>query len=172
MTNTNPLRRVYLRIIMKITLSIIYISAICAANYSVITFGPGITPLNAFLLIGLDFVIRDKLHERIGIVRMLVLVAIAGAISFAINPATDMIAIASVSAFALASITDAAVYQSLIRKPWLVKSNGSNVASSAVDSLAFPLIAFGAFMPMVVIGQFAAKVFGGAIWAWMLRGVK
>lgn len=135
-------------------------------------FGPAITPVNAFLLIGLDFVIRDKMHEHIGIARMLALVAIAGAISFAINPATDMIAIASVSAFALASITDAAVYHALIRKPWLIKSNGSNVASSAVDSLAFPLIAFGAFVPMVVLGQFAAKVFGGAIWAWMLRGVK
>ena len=157
---------------MKVILSIIYISAICAANYSVSMFGPAITPVNAFLLIGLDFVIRDKMHEHIGIARMLALVAIAGAISFAINPVTDMIAIASVSAFALTSITDAAVYQSLIRKPWLIKSNGSNVASSAVDSLAFPLIAFGAFMPMVVLGQFAAKVFGGAIWAWMLRGVK
>ena len=86
---------------------------------------------------------------------MLVLVAVAGAISFAINPATDMIAIASVSAFALASVTDATVYQALIRKPWLVKSNSSNVASSAVDSLAFPLIAFGAFLPWVIVGQFA-----------------
>lgn len=157
---------------MKITLSIIYISAICAANYSVSMFGPAITPVNAFLLIGLDFVIRDKLHECIGIARMLVLVAVAGAISFAINPATDMIAVASFSAFALASVTDATVYQTLISKPWLIKSNGSNVASSAVDSIAFPLIAFGAFMPWVVAGQFAAKVFGGAIWAWMLRGVK
>lgn len=157
---------------MKIALSIIYISAICAANYSASAFGPAITPLNAFLLIGLDFVIRDKLHERIGIARMMALISVAGVISFSINPATDMIAIASVSAFALASITDTAVYQALIRKPWMVKANGSNVASSAVDSLAFPLIAFGAFMPMVVIGQFAAKVFGGAIWAWMMRGVK
>lgn len=157
---------------MKTTLSLIYILSICAANFSVHLFGPVVTPLNAFLFIGLDFVIRDKLHERIGIIRMLVLVAVAGAISFAVNPATDMIAIASVSAFALAAVTDATVYQALIRKPWLVKSNGSNIASSAVDSLVFPLIAFGAFLPLVVIGQFAAKVFGGAIWAWLLRGVK
>lgn len=157
---------------MKIALSLIYIASICLANFSVHLFGPAITPVNAFLLIGLDFVIRDKLHERIGIARMLVLVAVAGVISFAINPATDTVAIASVSAFALASVTDATVYQALIRKTWLVKSNGSNVASSAVDSLAFPLIAFGVFLPLVVIGQFAAKVFGGAIWAWMLRGVK
>lgn len=153
-------------------LSVIYIAAICAANFSVHLFGPVATPFNAFLLIGLDFVIRDKLHERIGVRKIMLLIIIAGAISYAINPATDMIAIASVSAFALAALTDATVYQSLIRKPWLVKSNGSNVASSAVDSVVFPLIAFGAFMPWVVAGQFVAKVFGGAVWSWLLRGVK
>lgn len=153
-------------------LSIIYIAAICTANFSVHMFGPMVTPMNAFLFIGLDFVIRDKLHERIGVWRMLGLITVAGVISFAINPATDMIAIASVAAFALAAVTDAGVYQSLIHKPWLIKSNGSNVASSAVDSVVFPLIAFGAFMPWVVVGQFAAKVFGGAIWSWVLRGIK
>lgn len=153
-------------------LSIIYIAAICAANFSVHLFGPVATPFNAFLLIGLDFVIRDKLHERIGVRKIMLLIIIAGAISYAINPATDMIAIASVSAFALAALTDATVYQSLIRKPWLVKSNGSNVASSAVDSMVFPLIAFGEFIPWVVAGQFVAKVFGGAVWSWLLRGVK
>jgi len=157
---------------MKAILSLIYILSICLANFSVHFFGPAITPLNAFLLIGLDFVIRDKLHERIGVIRMLWLVAVAGAVSFAINPATDMIALASVSAFTLASLVDASVYQALIRKPWMVKSNGSNLASSAVDSLAFPLIAFGAFLPWVVVGQFVAKVLGGVVWAWILRGIK
>lgn len=157
---------------MKTILSLIYILSICLANFSVHIFGPVVTPLNAFLLIGLDFVIRDKLHERIGVIRMLALVAVAGVVSFAINPATNMIALASVSAFALASLTDASVYQSLIRKPWMIKSNASNVASSAVDSVAFPLIAFGAFLPWVVVGQFAAKVLGGAVWSWMLKGIK
>ena len=153
-------------------MSVIYVLAICAANFSVHVFGPLVTPLNAFLFIGLDFVIRDKLHERIGILRMFCLIAIAGVISFAVNPATDMIALASVAAFALAATADAAVYQALIKKPWLVKSNGSNIASSAVDSVVFPLIAFGAFLPWVVAGQFIAKVFGGAIWSWLLRGAK
>jgi hypothetical protein len=153
-------------------MSIIYVLAICAANFSVHVFGPLVTPINAFLFIGLDFVIRDKLHERIGILRMFCLIAIAGVISFAVNPATDMIAIASVAAFALAATADATVYQALINKPWLVKSNGSNVASSAVDSVVFPLIAFGTFMPWVVAGQFIAKVFGGVIWSWLLRGIK
>lgn len=153
-------------------LSLIYIAAICAANYSVHVFGPISTPVNAFLLIGLDFVIRDKLHERIGICKMLGLIIIAGAISFAINPATDMIAVASVSAFALSALTDSSVYQALIKKPWMVKSNGSNIASSAVDSIVFPLIAFGAFMPWIVAGQFVAKIFGGAIWSFALRNIK
>lgn len=153
-------------------MAVIYVLAICAANFSVHVFGPLVTPLNAFLFIGLDFVIRDKLHERIGILRMFCLIAIAGVISFAVNPATDMIAIASVAAFALAATTDAAVYQALIKKTWMVKSNGSNIASSAVDSVVFPLIAFGAFLPWVVAGQFIAKVFGGAIWSWLLRGIK
>lgn len=154
------------------TLSIVYITAICAANFSVHMFGPVITPVNAFLFIGLDFVIRDKLHERVDIWKMMFLIAVAGAISFAINPATDMIAAASVAAFSLAAVTDVGVYQCLIRKPWLVKSNVSNVASSLVDSIVFPLIAFGAFMPWVILGQFMAKVFGGAMWSWMLRGMK
>lgn len=153
-------------------LSLIYVLAICAANFSVHIFGPLITPLNAFLFIGLDFVVRDKLHERIGIKKILVLIIIAGAISYAVNPATDMIAIASVAAFSIAALTDASVYQILIKRNWLVKSNVSNTVSSAVDSVVFPLIAFGAFMPLVVAGQFFAKVFGGAIWSWILRGVK
>lgn len=152
--------------------SLMYIVAICAANFSVNTFGPWVTPVNAFLFIGLDFVIRDKLHERIGLVKMFGLILIAGSISFLLNPATQMIAIASVAAFLLAAMVDAAVYQSLIKKPWLVKSNTSNLAASAVDSVVFPLIAFGVFMPWIVAGQFAAKVFGGAVWAWLLRGVK
>lgn len=153
-------------------LSFIYIAAICTANFSVHLFGPMVTPVNAFLFIGLDFVIRDKLHERIGLLKMFLLILVAGVISFAVNPATNMIAVASVAAFALAAAADAAVYQSLIKKPWLVKSNGSNIASSAVDSVVFPLIAFGAFMPWVVVGQFVAKVFGGAVWSWLLRGIK
>ncbi len=155
-----------------IMISIVYIAAICAANFSVHFFGPASTPVNAFLFIGLDLVLRDKLHERVGVVKMLALIVVAGAVSFAVNPATDIIALASVCAFALAATADATTYQLLMRKSWLVKSNGSNIVSSAVDSLVFPLIAFGAFMPWVVIGQFLAKVLGGAVWSFILRGVK
>lgn len=153
-------------------LSIIYVLAICAANFSVHFLGPIVTPLNAFLFIGLDFIIRDKLHDRVGLVKMFMLIATAGVISFAINPATNMIAIASVSAFVLAASTDAFVYQLLIKRPWMVKSNGSNITASAIDSVVFPLIAFGALLPWVIVGQFLAKVIGGVMWSWVLRGIK
>jgi hypothetical protein len=51
----------------------------------------------------------------------------------------------------------------------MVKVNGSNVVSAAIDSLVFPTLAFGALLPWIVAGQFAAKVAGGAVWAAVFR---
>ncbi|NRF76613.1 VUT family protein [Citrobacter braakii] len=150
----------------------IYIAVICAANLLVAHFGPWITPINAFVLVGLDMVLRDILHERYGLIRSVLLSAVAGVISYAINPAAGIIAIASVVAFVAASIANAWVYQLLISKPWLKKSNAGNIAAAAVDSGLFPVIAFGAFMPGIVIGQFMAKVGGGFVWSMLLRKLR
>jgi hypothetical protein len=67
-----------------------------------------------------------------------------------------------------AGVTDTIVYQALHKRAWMVKVNGSNVASAMVDSIVFPTIAFGAFLPLIVLGQFAAKVGGGFMWAWII----
>lgn len=150
----------------------IYIAVICAANLLVAHFGPWITPINAFVLVGLDMVLRDILHERYGLIRSVILSAVAGVISYAINPAAGIIAIASVVAFVAASVANAWVYQLLISKPWLKKSNAGNIAAAAVDSGLFPVIAFGAFMPGIVIGQFIAKVGGGFVWSMLLRKLR
>ncbi|EAO3449510.1 hypothetical protein EAO85_14775 [Salmonella enterica subsp. enterica serovar 4,5,12:b:-] len=150
----------------------IYIAVICAANLLVAHFGPWITPINAFVLVGLDMVLRDILHERYGLIRSVLISAVAGVISYAINPAAGIIAIASVVAFVAASIANAWVYQLLISKPWLKKSNAGNIAAAAVDSGLFPVIAFGAFMPGIVIGQFMAKVGGGFVWSMLLRKLR
>lgn len=153
--------------------SIIYVSAICAANLSVAMFGPISTVINAFLFIGLDLVLRDGMHERVGLLRMSCLSLVAGAISYAINPATGIIAVASVSAFVVSALVDGIAYQWLIKRPWLVRSNGSNLLSAATDSMVFPVIAFGGFMPLIVLGQFAAKVLGGLLWSLLLkRGIR
>lgn len=148
---------------------ITFIGAIVAANLLVAEFGPWFSPINAFMLIGLDLSLRDALHDkwRQQMWRMGALIATAGVLSFILNPAAGRIAVASTAAFVMASSVDALVYHRLIDAKWLVRANGSNIGGSATDSIAFPLIAFGAFPGIAaVIGfQFAAKVGGGALWS-------
>jgi hypothetical protein len=151
---------------------IAYISALVAANLLVAWLGPWFSPINAFFLIGLDLVIRDKLHERWQDkvwLRMFGLIASAGLISFILNPASGKIAIASVAAFVIAGVVDALVYHYLRHKPWMIKSNASNASGALVDSIVFPTIAFGSLMPVIVLLQFAAKTIGGLMWSWIFR---
>lgn len=152
--------------------AICYIAAIVVANYTISIFGPVVSPLNAFLLIGLDLSLRDKLHERLGFVRMSLLTITAGVISYALNPAAGMIAVASAMSFILANLADGATYQKLIKRKFLVKSNGSNTAGAAVDSISFPTIAFGVLMPEIILMQFVAKLSGGFLWSLTLNKEK
>lgn len=153
----------------------LFIAAIVAANFSVSAFGPMVTPINAFLLIGLDLSLRDALHDKWandGIVwRMGALILAGSAISYLANPSTGMIAIASCVSFGASSATDAMAYGVIRKRPFLVRANGSNLVGAAVDSVLFPTIAFGVLMPGIVLMQFAAKVAGGFIWSLALRRV-
>lgn len=150
-------------------LVIFYLGAIVVANLSVAHFGPISAPIIAFVLIGFDLVSRDALHEKWQgknlWLKMFLLIGVGGFISWFLNQGAGRVAIASVAAFSLAGIFDTLVYQLLYKHSKLIKINGSNVVSSAIDSLAFPTIAFGAFIPWVVFGQFVAKVFGGYLWS-------
>ena len=153
----------------------LYLGAIVLANLSVARFGMWASVINAFLFIGLDLVARDRLHEawheRGLIWKMALLIAAGSLLSYALNRNAGMIAIASFVAFTLAAVTDTLVYAAARRAgwSWLQRSNGSNIASAAVDSLVFPWIAFGGFQPVITGLQFVAKVSGGAAWAWVLR---
>ena len=154
---------------MNLTIAIVaYAAAMTIANLSVATFGPSITPINAFVLIGLDLALRDWLHVRLKVWQMGSLIAFTGALTFILNPAAGQIAIASACAFTAAALVDWSTFAKL-RGSWLFRANGSNVAGAAVDSLLFPTIAFGALMPHIVAMQFVAKVAGGAVWAWLLN---
>ena len=144
-----------------------YAAAMILANLSVVAFGPWVSPINAFVLIGLDLALRDWLHVRLRVWQMGALIAGTGALTYALNPAAGMIAIASSAAFTAAAVVDWATFARL-RGSWMFRANGSNVAGAAVDSLVFPTLAFGALMPQIVLAQFAAKVAGGAVWAWIL----
>ena len=148
----------------------VYAFAMTAANLTVAQFGPWVSPINAFFLIGLDLALRDWLHVRLRIWQMGLLIASTGLLTFALNPAAGAIAVASAVAFTAAALVDWTTFAKL-RGSWLFRANGSNVAGAAVDSLIFPTLAFGVLLPHIVALQFVAKVAGGGIWAWLLSKV-
>lgn len=153
-----------------------YLAAIVAANLTVAMWGPSMTIVNAFLFIGLDLTSRDKLHDAWhgnGLVwKMALLIAAGSVISYLLNQNAAQIALASFVAFACAAVADTVTYHLLRRRVWWQRVNGSNVVSAAVDSVLFPTIAFGALLPAIVLGQFVAKVAGGAVWSWLLSYVR
>jgi uncharacterized PurR-regulated membrane protein YhhQ (DUF165 family) len=119
--------------------AVVYIAALVAANLLVAWFGPWFSLVNAFVLIGLDLSLRDKLHdlwdgENLPI-KMGGLIATASIVSYAINPATGMIAFASLAAFCLSMGADSLAYQYLKGKDYMVRVNGSNTAGALVDSI-------------------------------------
>lgn len=148
---------------------LMYLVAIVAANLTVAMFGPSMTIVNAFLFIGLDLTARDKLHDawhghRLW-AKMALLIATGSILSWVLNRDAGQIALASFVAFALAGAADTFAYHILRHRAWWQRVNGSNVVSAAVDSIVFPTLAFGALLPVIVVGQFAAKVVGGAVWS-------
>lgn len=146
----------------------IYAVAMTVANLTVAAFGPWVSPINAFFLIGLDLALRDWLHVRLRTWQMGALIASTGVLTYVLNPAAGMIAIASAVAFTAAALVDWTVF-SRVTGSWFKRANVSNIAGAAVDSLVFPTIAFGALMPHIVVPQFVAKVAGGAAWAWLIN---
>lgn len=147
---------------------VIYASSMILANLLVSTFGPSITPIIAFLLIGLDLTLRDWLHFRLKTWQMGCLIVGTGGLTYLLNPAAGMIAVASAVAFLVAALVDWAVFMRTTGS-WIKRANVSNTAGAAVDSLLFPTIAFGALMPEIVALQFVAKVAGGAVWSYVLE---
>lgn len=152
----------------KLLAVVIYPSAMVVANLSVATFGPIVTPINSFLLIGMDLTLRDWLQAQVSRWSMLVLIGVSGLLSYLLNPASGMIAVASFVAFTVSAIIDYFVF-TIAKGSWLRKANTSNSAGAIVDSLLFPTIAFGSFMPTVVLLQVAAKIAGGSLFAWLLN---
>jgi len=150
----------------------LYLAAIVAANLTIAAFGPAWSIVNAFLFIGFDITARDRLHQswegRDLWPRMALLIAAGGAISWLVNRDAAQIAVASTVAFTVAAALDALVYALLKGRPWFARVQASNVVSSAADSLIFPTLAFGSFLPLIVLGQFAAKVGGGFMWSLIL----
>ena len=151
-------------------LVLMYLAAIVGANLSIVYFGPQGAILNALILIAFDLTARDGLHEqwkgRNLWPKMFALIITGSLLSWGLNADASQIALASFVAFGLAGVSDALIYTVLGDKGSLVKINGSNVAGSIVDTVAFVLLAG---LPLWVIpGQIIAKIVGGAVWSVLL----
>lgn len=167
----------------KTLLIALYLGAIIAANLSVAIFGPEVSIINAFLFVGLVLSTRDQLHEIWGENRwrnMGALIAVGSGLSYAasIVLADDLIppdvvakiALASCVAFASAEILDSLSYEGMRLRgvEWLHRVNLSNVASAAVDSSVFVLVAFG-WDWQIAFAQFSAKIAGGFLWSLLIE---
>jgi uncharacterized PurR-regulated membrane protein YhhQ (DUF165 family) len=146
----------------------VYLVAIVLANLTVVWFGPGWSIVNAFLFIGLDLTLRDRLHnawrDNHLLRNMAALIAAGSVISYLLNQDAGRIGLASFVAFAVAASLDAVVYH---RTGSITRSN---IVGAGADSLLFPAIAFG--FPLlwgIMLGQFVAKVVGGEVWRVVIR---
>lgn len=153
----------------------LYLAAIVAANLLTARFGPAASIGAAAVLIGFDMTARDRLHEawsgRRLVWRMGVLIAAGGFLSWLLCGSAGRVALASVTAFVLAGVVDAAFYHRARRCgwAWLPRVNGSNLASAAVDSLVFASLAFGGLQWGIAALQLGAKAAGGLVWSLLLR---
>jgi queuosine precursor transporter len=160
---------------MQAALIAVYLSAMVLANIAVAFFGPSSTVVIAFLFIGLTLSTRDKLHDLWGrnVARnMVLLIGLGGVLSYLATPDAGRIAFASLSAFLASESFDAVLYARLRRRPYLIRSNGSNLLGAAVDSLVFPTLAFGVLMPGIILAEFAAKVLGGFLWSLLFNAIR
>lgn len=152
-----------------------YLSAIIIANLLVTRFGTVVVLPVGFFLVGLDLTSRDYLHEIWRTnrwMKMALLISVGSFLSWLLNKDAGQVALASFLAFMIANIVDTASYHLLGKKKFMIRVNGSNVLSSFTDSAIFLTVAFGTFMPKLVLAQFGVKVAGGFLWSLLLRRFK
>lgn len=153
-----------------------YLAAACAANVAVTLFGYAALPFTAAALIPFDLTARDVLHDRwhgnwLG-VRMALLVASGSLLAWLFCNGSPAVCVASAVSFAVAGTVDTAAYALLANATKWQRMNVSNIASSAADSLCFPLVAFGVVSPALAASQVALKVAGGLAWVTLFLWVK
>lgn len=149
----------------------LWLAAIVAANLTLTHFGPGWILPNAFFLIGLDFITRDRLADFWGTSRwakMALLIAAGGALSYWLNADAATIAVASTVAFCAAELVEAVAYHALRKQPWADRAPKAALLAAAVDSVVFPTLAFHSFVFTVSFGQFCAKLAGAVFWTWVI----
>jgi len=154
----------------------VYVGGIVLANGLVTAFGQPALPFTAFFLIPMDLVVRDLLQDRWQIsstssklrTRMLLLIAVGSLISFVTTIGSSRIAAASMVAFAITGVIDAATYQMMIRYGRVFRINAATIIAAFTDSIVFAAIAFDHVDDSLVLVQAATKIVGGFVWSLLL----
>lgn len=144
-----------------------FVASILAANWltthcGFIPVGFGFTATAGTFAAGFTLAARDLLQDLIGKRRVVVVILVAGGLSFAL--ADPMIAIASAVAFTSAELLDFAVYSPLRERSrfgdqrWAAAVIASNVVGALADTALFLGIAFGAAaIAPAMAGQLVGK---------------
>lgn len=150
----------------------LYLSAIVAANLLIAWLGPWASPYTAGALIGLDLTAKDRLQDkwkRGMIWKMGLLISFGSCLSWMLNRNAGRIALASFVAFGVSATGDAIAYAKWRHLEQWRRVSISNLIGAVLDSVLFPLIAWGWPLDVsIVYGQMAAKVTGALIWALIL----
>jgi uncharacterized PurR-regulated membrane protein YhhQ (DUF165 family) len=156
------------------------LAAIVVANLSSSHWGPEASIYTAFFLVGVVLCTKDYLYDVWGEhrIRNTALLIAAGSVLsytaahwFAGSAPPDVVrdvALGSFCAFAVAETWDTIMYARLRDRPWLERSNTSNILGAVLDSSVFVLVAFSWSWP-IVFTQFCAKVAGGYIWSLVIQ---
>lgn len=139
---------------------LVFLLCITTANLLATHYGMWITLLSSFFLIGIEMTCRDFLNTRIKKHQMILVVFVAGLLSYTINMSSINIALASSIAITVSCLLDYYVFNN-VKGSWFKRSNVSNIISATVDSFIFTLIAFGGFYSLLLIGHISLKLLGG-----------
>jgi uncharacterized PurR-regulated membrane protein YhhQ (DUF165 family) len=151
----------------------LFLAAFIAANLIVKHFGIYGLVLSSFVLIPFDFVCRCLIHEKLQGKRLVLLLSgltvAAAVITYIINRDALRVALGSIAGFTAAQFFAGAFYQNVKREgSWFLKVNISDLIAIVFDSIAFQLVAFNTFDPLVLIAQMGIKFAGGLLWYYII----
>lgn len=126
--------------------------------------GFGLLAPSGVLMVGAALVLRDIVHERLGLWWAVAAIAFGGLLSAFLAP--PALVIASTAAFMLAEVADLIVYAPLRKRRlvWAVLLSG--LVGSIIDSAVFLWLAFGSIA--LIEGQIVGKLWMSLIGAMLI----
>ena len=142
---------------MSLWLLTIVIANFLVDHFGIVPVGFGLMGPAAVYVVGVAFLLRDWVHETLGVKYVLIGIVAGAALSALISP---QLALASGLAFLFSELLDMAVYTPLRERRLVTAVLASNVVGIVVDSIIFLTLAFGSleFLPGQVIGKSWATV--------------